>query len=85
MSLAKLFEEIVKEIRKLGYPLLESFISGSPMVESLSTNPARRVHSILRSASRSIVHQQMRGVAEEVLKILDAMSAVPGQAVAEDF
>ncbi len=63
---------LLAEIRKLGYPLLESFISASPKVESLSTNPARRVHSILRSASGSIVHRQMRGVAEDVLTILDA-------------
>ncbi len=76
---------LLTKIRKLGYPLLESFISDSPKVESLSTNPARRVHSILRSASGSIVHQQMRGVAKDVLKILDATWAVPGRAVAEDF
>ncbi len=76
---------LLREIRKLGYPLLESFISSSPKVESLSTNRVRRVHSILRSEGGSIVHQQMRGMAEEVLKILDATWAVPSRAVAEDF
>ncbi len=62
---------LLGEIRKLGFPLLESFISGSPKVESLSTNPAGRVSSVLQGAAGSIVHKQMHHVASEVLALLD--------------
>jgi cellulose biosynthesis protein BcsQ len=62
---------LLQEIRKLGYPLLESFISGSPKVESLSTNPAGRVNSVLQGAAGSIVHKQLHHVASEVLALLD--------------
>jgi chromosome partitioning protein len=47
------------EIRKLGYPLLESFISGSPKIESLSSNPQGRVTPVLQGATGSIVHRQL--------------------------
>ena len=66
---------LIQEIRKLGYPLLESFISGSPKVESLSTNPAGRVNSVLQGAAGSIVHRQLHHVASEALAILDEVSA----------
>lgn len=62
---------LLQEIRKLGYPLLESFISGSPKVESLSTNPQGRVNSVLQGAAGSIVHRQLHHVASEVLALLD--------------
>ena len=61
---------LLAEIRKLGYPLLESFISGSPKVESLSTNPAGRVKSVLHGATGSIAHSQLYHVAREVLAAL---------------
>ena len=61
---------LLTEIRELGYPLLESFISGSPKVESLSTNPAGRVMSVLHGAAGSIVHSQLYHVAREVLGAL---------------
>ena len=53
------------------YPMFESFVSRSPRVESLSTNPDRRARSILAAAPRSIVTMQMRLLAEELLKTLD--------------
>jgi hypothetical protein len=65
---------LLRQIRKEGYPLLESFISGSPKIESLSTNPEGRVMSILQGAPNSIVHRQMHHVAEELLKALDQVS-----------
>jgi cellulose biosynthesis protein BcsQ len=65
---------LLRQIRKEGYPLLESFISGSPKIESLSTNPEGRMMSILHGAPNSIVHRQMHHVAEELLKALDQVS-----------
>jgi cellulose biosynthesis protein BcsQ len=67
---------LLAEIRQLGYPLLESFISNSSKVESLSTNPTGRVASVLRSARASIVHRQLHHVAQEVLEALDQVTAV---------
>ncbi len=62
---------LLTEIRKLGYPLLQSFISGSPKVESLSTNPAGRVTPVLQGAKGSMVHHQLYHVAREVLEALE--------------
>ena len=50
---------LLMEIRKLGDPILQSFISGSPKVESLSTNPAEQVTSVLQGATGSIVNHQL--------------------------
>jgi chromosome partitioning protein len=61
---------LLSEIRSLGYPLFETFLSSSPKVESLHTNPAHLVQSILHGAPTSIVHRQMRLVADEVLRIV---------------
>jgi chromosome partitioning protein len=61
---------LVSEIRRAGYPLFETFVSRSPKVESLYTNPAGRAVSVLHGAAGSIVHRQLRGVTEEVLKAL---------------
>jgi chromosome partitioning protein len=69
---------LLSEIRELGYPLIETFLSSSPKVESLHTNPARVVQSILHGAPTSIVHRQMRLVAHEVLRIVaPAEAATP--------
>ncbi len=62
---------LLTEIRKLGYPLLESFISGSPKIESLSTHPTGRVASVLHGATGSIVHRQLHHMAQEVLEALE--------------
>jgi cellulose biosynthesis protein BcsQ len=61
---------LLSEIRSLGYPLIETFLSSSPKVESLHTNPARVAQTILHGAPNSIVHRQMRLVAEDVLAIV---------------
>ncbi len=63
---------LLTEIRELGYPLLESFISGSPKVESLSSNPDGRVESVLHCAAGSVVRRQLEHVALEVLGTLEA-------------
>jgi cellulose biosynthesis protein BcsQ len=71
---------LLRQIRKEGFPLLESFISGSPKIESLSTNPEGRMMSILHGAPNSIVHRQMHHVAEELLKALDQVSLTSADA-----
>jgi cellulose biosynthesis protein BcsQ len=62
---------LISRIRERGYPLLESFLSRSPKVASLTTNPDGRTRSILAAAPDSLVTLQMRYVAEELLKWLD--------------
>ena len=69
---------LVEEIREYGYPLLESFISDSAKVESLSTNPGSHVKSVLYGAKNSIVNRQLRCVAHEVLETLDSLVAPGG-------
>ncbi|MGI9589812.1 MAG: AAA family ATPase [Myxococcota bacterium] len=68
---------LIHDIRERGYPLFESFLSRSPKVESLHTNPEWRAASILHGASGSLVNQQMRHIAEDVLKALPHESAAP--------
>ena len=62
---------LLQEIRRLDYPLLGTFLSSSPKVAALQTNPEGRSVSILHGAPRSLVHRQMRYLAEDVLKILE--------------
>jgi cellulose biosynthesis protein BcsQ len=69
---------LISQIREAGYPLLESFLSGSPKIESLSSNPSGTVESILRGGGGSVARRQMQQLAEEVFKIFDATSAVSG-------
>jgi hypothetical protein len=61
---------LISETRRRGYPLIESFISRSPKVESLYTNPEGRAVSILHGAGQSLVHLQMTHLARDVLKEL---------------
>ncbi len=68
---------LISEIRRRGYPLFESVLSRSPKVESLATNPTGRTLSICNHAHGSLVHLQMRHLAEEVLKRLDRMQVGP--------
>lgn len=58
-------------------PCLESFLSNSPKVQSLGTNPEGRSLSILHGAPRSLVHGQMQGVAGEVLALLGSALQTP--------
>ncbi|MCH7823658.1 MAG: ParA family protein [Acidobacteria bacterium] len=74
---------LVSEIRRRGFPLFESFLSRSPLVASLYTNPEERVLSILHGAEGSIVRQQMQHLADDVLRALEEIAGalpVPGRA-----
>ncbi len=64
---------LVSEARRCGYPLLDGFVSLSPKVETLYTNPQGRALSILHGAPGTPVHRQMHGIAVEVRAILDAL------------
>jgi cellulose biosynthesis protein BcsQ len=61
---------LVSEIRRRGHPLFETFLSASPKVEALATNPAGRLESIARGAPDSIVYRQLRLLTDEVLAAL---------------
>lgn len=61
---------LITEIRREGYPLFETFLSRSPKVESLHTNPEGRAVPILHGAPNSVVHTQMLQLTEEVLQIV---------------
>jgi cellulose biosynthesis protein BcsQ len=74
---------LVRRIRERGYPLFESFLSRSPKIASLTTNPDGRARSILAAAPDSLVTLQMRYVTEELLKCLDRVPVpAPGLASA---
>jgi cellulose biosynthesis protein BcsQ len=62
---------LLSEIRRREYPLFESFISLSPKIESLHTNPDGTALPIPVGAPDSLVHGQMSHVAQDVLKTLD--------------
>ncbi len=61
---------LLGEIRRSDYPVLETFLSRSPKVESLYTNPDGRAHAILQGASQSVVHRQMLQLTREVDVVL---------------
>ena len=63
---------LVASARRLDLPLFQSFISRSPKVQALATNPEGRVYSILNEANRTNVHQQIGEVAEELLEALES-------------
>jgi Flp pilus assembly CpaE family ATPase len=68
---------LVSEIRRRGYPLFENFISRSPKIESLYTNPEGHALSILHGADSSLVSRQMRDIAVETLLALDQFGPRP--------
>jgi cellulose biosynthesis protein BcsQ len=68
---------LLAEIRRRGLPLLETFVSASPKVATLTTNPEGRAISILHGAPGSLVHRQMVLVAREVLGVLERPDASP--------
>jgi chromosome partitioning protein len=68
---------LVAEIRRRHYPLCETFLSSSPAVEALSTNPEGRPRAILEGAPGSLVHRQMQELVEAVLKLALAGVAEP--------
>ena len=72
---------LVSEIRRRGFPLFESFLSRSPLIASLYTNPDGQMQSILHGAEKSIVRRQMQHIAEDVLRLLESFDGplpVPG-------
>ena len=58
-------------IRRFGYPQFATFVSRSPKIESLATNPEGRQQAILHGAPGSLVHRQFRQLALDVLDTLD--------------
>jgi chromosome partitioning protein len=62
---------LISEIRRLGYPLLESFVSHSPKVAALETNPSGSLLPVLIGAPQSVIHRQLHHAAHDVLKLLD--------------
>jgi cellulose biosynthesis protein BcsQ len=62
---------LLAELRRRGYPHFPTFISRSPKIESLYTNPTGRALSILHGAHGSLVHRQMHQLANDVLETLD--------------
>ena len=63
---------LLSELRRRRYPLFDTFISRSPKIESLYTNPDERPVAVLAGAPDSIVHRQMRHLAVDVLSELAA-------------
>ncbi len=59
---------LLGEIRRRQYPLFETFLSRSPKVESLHTNPSGRAVSILHGARGTLAHRQMQRLAADVLQ-----------------
>ncbi len=68
---------LISRIREQGFPLFEDFLSRSHSIEALYTNPEGRAHSILHGAKNSLVHRQMRHLAQDVLQALDALRERP--------
>lgn len=82
---------LLSEIRRAEYPVFETFLSRSPKVESLYTNPEGRAVAILQGARHSTVHRQMIQLTHEVTKRLEALPSasfepnqLAGDAVAEE-
>ena len=73
---------LLEEIRRRDHPLLRSFLSSSPKVESLHSNPDRVTHSILHGAPNSLVHRQMQHLADELLAILRPRTDSEGEVAA---
>jgi chromosome partitioning protein len=69
-SEANILAVLDSETRRRGYPRFETFISRSPKIESLYTNPEGRAEAIALAARGTEVHRQMRAFADEVLELL---------------
>ncbi len=65
---------LLSEIRRRGFPLFESFLSRSPLIASLYTNPDDRILSILHGAENSVVRRQMQHIADDVLRLLETLA-----------
>jgi cellulose biosynthesis protein BcsQ len=63
---------LLMAIRERGYPLFQTFVSRSPRIEALHTNEQGKAVSILNGAPDTLVHEQMRLLAIDLLATLDA-------------
>ena len=63
---------LLTAIRERDYPLFQTFVSRSPKIESLHTNRQGTAVSILNGAPDTLVHEQMRLLAIDVLAALEA-------------
>lgn len=61
---------LVSEIRRRGWPLLGAFLSRTPKVASLYTNESGLPLPVAAAAPASVVHQQFRHLADDVLGLL---------------
>jgi cellulose biosynthesis protein BcsQ len=75
---------LVANARRLDRPLFQSFITRSPRVQALATNPEGRTFSILNEASRTNVHLQMGELAEELLEALESLRSNRSEGHAPD-
>ena len=66
---------LLSEIRGRGYPLLQSYVSRSPKVESLYSNPEGRAIPVLHGAKGSPASEQYYHLAREVFAVLDPAAA----------
>lgn len=75
---------LISEIRRRGHPLFESFISRSPKVESLVTNPQGLARSILHGARGTLIDRQMAHLADDVLRAVGAGGELAAEASPRD-
>jgi cellulose biosynthesis protein BcsQ len=68
---------LVGEIRRRGHPLLESFVSHSPKIAALESDPSDVLLPVAVGARRSVIHRQLLHAASDVLKLLD-QTGLPG-------
>jgi cellulose biosynthesis protein BcsQ len=68
---------LVSEIRRRGHPLLQSFVSRSPKIESLVTNPESRARTILHGARGTLIDRQLAHLTHEVLEALGDLRPEP--------
>jgi len=74
------YEGVFKDLKTLlrafaanrGYRCLDTFISKSPKVESLNTNPDGKIYPILTHARGTEVHTQFSEVSRDILRSYDA-------------
>ncbi|MGE4580090.1 MAG: ParA family protein [Desulfuromonadales bacterium] len=74
-------EFLVESARERGYQVLDTFISKSPKVESLTTNLSSRVYPVLTHARNTAVHTQFRQLGDFVLRCRQTFVSSPAQSV----
>ena len=71
---------LIEEIQRRGFPLLQSFVSRSPKVESLYSNPEGRAIPVLHGARGTPASQQFHHLASEVWAALPDAPSAPATA-----